>query len=396
MIGDPALTITIGVILVCILVIIAIIAKIMANKARAEVERQMLIVADELDRQKSENLNLRKEMKELTSQAQILSTTIIRLASKSEWVDIGRELANFAGDSLNAEEIAIFFKGSDKGQNLSIVAHKGLNENWLPRIVYGIGEGKVGKCAEARLPIGRREADILRVSEPFVAFDPDFCYPISCQEELFGVVALTRRVPINEQEKNTLGVVTAIAGIVMNNSKALEKERKAAASDPLTRLANIAHFRDRLEDEVARARRLRHSLSVAIIDLDRFKQYNDSYGHHAGDQLLMQLAAQFKQHFRATDLIARYGGDEFIVMMPELKKEEATQSLESLLHALALCDFSRDRVNQVSFSAGVSCFPEDSSHYTELIKCADKALYDAKGSGRNQVRKYSHRIEELK
>jgi diguanylate cyclase (GGDEF)-like protein len=135
---------------------------------------------------------------------------------------------------------------------------------------------------------------------------------------------------------------------------------------------------------------------VTIIDLDNFKNYNDTYGHQAGDQLLIRLADFFSQHFDEPDILARYGGDEFILMCPEIPKKETARIMGNLLHDLSVYDFARGKEGvKVSFSAGVSSFPEDGASVPELIKAADEALYDAKGAGRNTVRIHLHKIEEI-
>jgi diguanylate cyclase (GGDEF)-like protein len=178
-----------------------------------------------------------------------------------------------------------------------------------------------------------------------------------------------------------------MTAVALNNMRSFETISFSASSDPLTKLYNVGYFKDRLTEELNRARRFQHSVSITIMDLDKFKDFNDSFGHQAGDQLLIRLAKIFKEHFEDTDIIARYGGDEFIVMCPEIKKQDAARIVGNLLHDLEMYDFGRAKTgSKVTFSAGVASFPDDGGNVSELIKSADEALYEAKGMGRNTVR----------
>jgi diguanylate cyclase (GGDEF)-like protein len=263
--------------------------------------------------------------------------------------------------------------------------------------VYALGDGKVGLAAEKRLPIGRREFDFFgQKKEPYQVFDPDICYPLIYQDKLFGVLAICRGNDFEEREKNLLGVVSTMTAVALNNTRSFESISFSASTDPLTKLFNIGYFKDRLQEELNRARRFQHSVSVTIIDLDKFKDFNDSFGHQAGDQLLIKLAKVFKDHFEDTDTIARYGGDEFVIMCPEIKKQDAARIVGNLLHDLEMYDFGRVKSgSKITFSAGVSSFPDDGSTVSELVKSADEALYEAKGMGRNTVRIHYPKVEKI-
>ncbi|MGQ9817848.1 MAG: diguanylate cyclase [bacterium] len=289
-----------------------------------------------------------------------------------------------------------YFFLDEKEKRLNLVAHHGLNENWLPKLVYEVGEGRVGMTAEKRMPLGTHESELLRIKEPYIYFKPDICYPLVYQNRLFGVVAFNRENPLDEREKNIVGSVVRIASTALQNTMSLAIMRDLASIDPLTKLYNIGFFRDKLTEELNRAKRFQHSLTVAIIDLDNFKYFNDNFGHQAGDQLLIRLSQIFNKYFRDTDVIGRYGGDEFIVMFLETKKEEAAKILANLLSNFKIYDHTHSPGDKrITFSAGVAAYPEDGLNPSELIKNADTALYEAKNAGRGRVVMHYHKIEKI-
>lgn len=366
------------------------------NKNEPKKIGQMDILADELERHKRENYHLKAELKRLYSLNNLFFASMIRLTARLNPEQIANETAGLLVNYLEVNELAVFLY-DEKGKRLNIVAARGISDNWIPKIVYELGDGKVGIAAEKRLPIGRREFDFFgQKKEPYEVFDPDICYPLVYQEKLFGVLAICRGNEFEEREKNLLGVVSTMTAVALNNTRSFESISFSASIDPLTKLYNIGYFKDRLQEEINRARRFQHSVSVTIIDLDKFKDFNDSFGHQAGDQLLIKLAKAFKEHFEDTDTIARYGGDEFIIMCPEIKKNDAARIVGNLLHDLEMYDFGRVKSGgKITFSAGVSSFPDDGGTVTELVKSADEALYEAKGMGRNNVRIHYPKVEKI-
>ncbi len=383
---------------VAALMIILIFLTIVTRRGKAEPKKvaRSDILADELDRHKRENYHLKAELKRINSLNNLFFASMIRLTARLNPEEIANETAGLLSNYLESNELAVFLY-DEKGKRLNIVAERGIDDNWIPKIVYKLGDGKVGLAAEKRLPIGSREFDFLGTKkEPFNVFVPNICYPMLYQDKLLGVIAICRSSDFDEREKNLLGVVSTMTAVALNNTRSFESISFSASIDPLTKLYNIGYFKDRLQEELARARRFQHSVSITIIDLDKFKDYNDSLGHQAGDQLLIRLAKIFKDHFEDTDIIARYGGDEFVIMCPEIRKQDTARIVGNLLNDLGMYDFSRgESAKKVTFSAGVAAFPDDGGTVSELIKSADEALYEAKGMGRNTVRIRYPKVEKI-
>jgi diguanylate cyclase (GGDEF)-like protein len=161
-----------------------------------------------------------------------------------------------------------------------------------------------------------------------------------------------------------------------------------ATSDPLTGLLNRGYVDDRFAIELSRARRYRTPLTIAVIDADRFKFLNDTYGHPMGDLVLRKLGEIFRESFRQSDTAGRYGGEEFVVILPETELETAQQKLESVRELVAHTSFElpkRGQKVQVTISAGLASFPQDGETTSELFALADDRMFQAKNQGRNRV-----------
>lgn len=157
---------------------------------------------------------------------------------------------------------------------------------------------------------------------------------------------------------------------------------KMANIDPLTGIYNRRKFSENLDSEIQRSKRYHQPLSLIMCDVDHFKSVNDTYGHQAGDEVLIGIADVFKACLRNTDVYARWGGEEFIVLLAQTALEDAKLVAEKLRQQIANIHI-KDNV-QVTASFGVSCFDEDED-VSPLVKRADDALYEAKNNGRNRV-----------
>jgi len=157
--------------------------------------------------------------------------------------------------------------------------------------------------------------------------------------------------------------------------------RNLSRTDELTGLYNFRHLMSVLKNEVSRHMRYNRTLSLAMIDIDDFKKYNDAKGHEEGNELLIRLAHVFKHNTRNCDILARYGGEEFIIIFPETSIEEA------LVVSQRICSTVESTLG-VSVTMGISSLPKDSSEPNEIIRIADAAMYWGKIHGKNQIAIY--------
>lgn len=170
-----------------------------------------------------------------------------------------------------------------------------------------------------------------------------------------------------------------------------ERARQMAITDSLTGLHNFGYFKERLTEERRRAERYQRLLSLIIFDLDHFKRYNDSHGHPAGNEVLREVASILRQEARETDLVARYGGEELVIVLPETNRKTGWNVAERIRERVRRTVFlprAMSKPEQVTLSAGVATFPVDAIHEDELIARADASLYAAKASGRDRVIAY--------
>jgi diguanylate cyclase (GGDEF)-like protein len=180
-----------------------------------------------------------------------------------------------------------------------------------------------------------------------------------------------------------------LLGVAISNADAWHQLAREASTDGLTGLANRRSFDERLTAELARARRYGRGLSLVLLDLDHFKRINDTYGHQAGDEVLIRFASLLLANAREGELVARIGGEEFAWLMPETDEEGAHNAAERARTALAEELFAG--IGTLTVSAGVRAV-EDQGSAEELIRGADDALYWAKNSGRNTTFRYSSTV----
>lgn len=190
-----------------------------------------------------------------------------------------------------------------------------------------------------------------------------------------------------ERRKGLLQQAAALLAGEIQNVRTLAAIRQRSMIDNLTRLFNRGFFEEYLGKEILRSQRTGQSFGLLMVDVDHFKQINDTYGHAAGDTVLQKLGQQLRQRLRSSNLVARYGGDEFTVVLCEVNRDRALQIAERLREAAQELTWPEPSHNglRLSTSIGLALFPENGTTGKELYQAADQALYEAKHLGRNRV-----------
>jgi diguanylate cyclase (GGDEF)-like protein/PAS domain S-box-containing protein len=191
-----------------------------------------------------------------------------------------------------------------------------------------------------------------------------------------------------EPLRDTQGLIVGVIGIALDitDRKRFEAQLAYLANhDPLTGLFNRRRFREELEHQVTQAQRYRHKGALLWIDLDRFKELNDSFGHQVGDEALVNLSSLFREHLRESDIVARLGGDEFAVILPQSDRERAQIVAQSLLDRVRQHTVTINKqALRITASIGITLYPDFGATIDELLSQADLAMYQAKEEGRNR------------
>jgi diguanylate cyclase (GGDEF)-like protein/PAS domain S-box-containing protein len=193
----------------------------------------------------------------------------------------------------------------------------------------------------------------------------------------------------NEEESNDLKSAARLAGIVMERDQAQKRIRELAYTDELTKLANRAHFYQKLDASIRSSNQYRHRFSLLYIDLDNFKSVNDSLGHDAGDVLLKEVAKRLESVSREADFVARLGGDEFCILVEDIDNANISGLIaQRCLEAISQPAELSGRKFTPGCSIGIAHYPDDGKNPSTLIKAADTSLYAAKEYGKNQYAFY--------
>lgn len=228
------------------------------------------------------------------------------------------------------------------------------------------------------------------ITYPDIVTHGHIIIPLKAIDKTVGVLYLylPPDFEIDDEVMKTLTSIGNQMGIALENARLYEETKLLSLHDPLTGLANRRLMHIELDRNLAVAKRLNRPFSVLMLDLDFFKNYNDSHGHTAGDRLLVEISQLLTREMREMDLVARFGGEEFLMILPETGTSEATDIAERIRRRVMETDFyysGDEPPEQVTVSLGVASFIDSITSERELITMADKAMYEAKNRGRNRV-----------
>lgn len=211
-------------------------------------------------------------------------------------------------------------------------------------------------------------------------------YPFKSRDKLIGVLALGKKEsggPYSHEDMQLIAGIANQAGVIIENAQLYQQARTRANTDELTGLYNHRSFHERIEQEIARGSRFGGTFSLIMLDIDLFKAYNDIYGHLAGDQVLRKVGRYLENSVRSIDLAFRYGGEEFVVILPEARLDDAYKVAERIRKTIE--SKTSSRAMPITASLGVGNWPNDGVMKEEVIGLTDAALYRAKQTGRNRT-----------
>ena len=321
------------------------------------------------------------------AELEVLYDTIRDVSSTLSVRQLLERLLKRSLDHLEAEIGSILLLGAD-GRLRMHVAH-GLPDEVVKSTQMELGEGISGHVAETARPLivddvenhpvfRRRNHERYYTSSLLSA-------PLVRGGAVLGVLNVNNKSSRTAFDAGDLRLLEAIAGhasIALSNARKYEETLRRTQLDALTGLANHGHFFATLDREIARADRYSRELSLAMIDIDRFKQYNDSHGHRGGDDALVAVAKAIDDRARMHDVVARYGGEEFAVILPETPLEGALAFGEKIRSGVEGLEGEGD---PLTVSVGVAVRRPGVESPNELVDAADTQLYRAKALGRNRV-----------
>ncbi|MFN8513343.1 MAG: GAF domain-containing protein [Thermomicrobiales bacterium] len=349
------------------------------------------------------NARLFAEAQERAARLEVLNDIAHQLSAEidferflnSVWGHLGR-ITRIAGCWL-----ALWHEQTEELQFCLYVEDGERRPEWEQSIARSSGEGLAWAVLQGQATLRvadytaecHRRGLIPKGSDPERPNAPWLGIPLVVNGRITGAMALWRReVAFADEETATLGTLANQIAATLENARLYQEARTLAVTDPLTGLLNHRNMQERLDQEIARAARHGRSLAVVMIDLDNFKLFNDTYGHPAGDQILRATAAILRAEARDTDVIARYGGDEFCLILPETTHEGALALVERVqTHCRSIgiradtAQFAGHRPGgtiPLRVSAGIAVYPRDAKDRHELVTRADGALYANKRGGR--------------
>ena len=266
-----------------------------------------------------------------------------------------------------------------------------VNNNEITCRSFLPGEGVAGRVFQSGEPIFINETggDTAFVESSSSFVQSIACIPMRVYNETIGVINVTNKkgdIGFVPEDIQMLSAVADQAAVSISKAQLWEM----AVNDSLTGLHVRRYFMVRFQEEVSRTERYDKTLSVVMADLDYFKAVNDTFGHTAGDKVLKAVGEYLHSSIRDVDCVGRYGGEEFILLLPETEKAAAQRLAERLRKGIAVLDLGN--LPKVTISMGIATFPEDGKNADELLLKADAALYEAKNKGRNRVVGYTEDI----
>jgi two-component system cell cycle response regulator len=286
---------------------------------------------------------------------------------------------------FNVDHVSVLMA---EGDSLRLRAHEGrLTPSFPMGSAIPNGTGLAGRALSGnRSVIENNVSSSEEYVSGFAETQSEICVPLVFLGEKMGVLALdsARKNAFDAEDRQPLESVADICAAAIQNANNFDRMKQLAYVDGLTGIHNRRFFEMRIMEELERAGRFQGRMSVIMVDIDHFKKLNDEFGHLLGDEILRTVSSILKQQLRKMDMVCRYGGDEFAILVPETTGDNALRVAEKLRRQVETHEFP-GVPRPVTISCGVADYPTHGVTRDEVVSAADTALYTAKQSGRNRA-----------
>ncbi|MCR4428871.1 MAG: diguanylate cyclase [Caldiserica bacterium] len=306
------------------------------------------------------------------------------LMGSMDMEEIVSKILDSAQRLVEADEGFIFEK-VEGSQEMRCIAASGSYQDQIKSMKIRIGEGITGWVAKEGVGVNLAEAEldprVKQVNGTPVEEESLISLPLKIKDEVIGAMTVYRlgHRPFSDSEFRLITIFSSFAASALYNARLFKSVSEMAITDYLTGLYNYRYFFRRLEEELAFAQRHNQKLTLVYLDLDHFKKFNDIFGHREGDKVLAKFAQVLKENIRVSDVVFRYGGEEFVIILPSTDSPEAEQIIQRLNTKIEEA-FPPNLQVPISASIGYSVFPTDATDGETLLRIADSRMYAQKGS----------------
>ncbi|MCU1314606.1 MAG: sensor diguanylate cyclase [Acidobacteriaceae bacterium] len=277
----------------------------------------------------------------------------------------------------------------EQQHDLYFVLARGLSDETLHKIRIPLGTGMVGWVALHGEPLITTDDERPAALTDIAQKHSTICLPLRSRERTLGVLQISHVEPLalSEEAITFLYILCDYAAIAIENARAVARIQELTITDDVTELYNARHLAASLPLELERAKRFGTEVSLIFLDIDYFKRVNDEHGHAIGTRALTEVAEVIRKTMRNVDVCFRYGGDEFVIVLPQTTSSAGAKAANRLLVALRARRFlSAEAIPlRLSASLGVASYPADATTAAELLDCADRRMYLIKNSTRDDI-----------
>lgn len=351
----------------------------------------------ELEKLKKEVVVLNKERQRIIKELSSFQLIISEINSNPDLDRVLDLIIQKAIQIVEAERGSLMLF-DPQSEELYIKSSVGLSKRTISGVRIKPGEGIAGWVFKEGKPLlikeGAKDLRFKKFEKIEVELKSIISVPLKIKNQAIGVINADNKREGDVFNTDDLQLLSAFANqvaIAIQNAQLHQEIKGLAITDGLTDLYNFRYLQERLEEETKRAQRFRRPLALIMADIDYFKEFNDTYGHPEGNKVLKVLANILKANVRGIDIVGRYGGEEFIIILPEADREEAQKIAERIRIKVEEYNFKNkeDHLNnlnrKITLSLGVTSYFQESISPQNLIYKVDQALYQAKRKGRNRI-----------